>query len=141
MNQFKRILSLILAIVVVMPMALTGCKEDDHGTTDGTTGGGDSSKGTYTVNVKSAGGMALSEIDVYIYIGSDLENYGKTNENGTVSFDLAVRSDYTVKLSGVPDGYAVAEGYGFAGNTADITPLSVCSFTTRGIGITSFVAV
>ena len=121
MKQFKRMLSLILAILVVMSMVLTGCKEEDPAATDGATGGGDATKGTYTVNVKSAGGMVLSEVDVYIYIGSDLENYGKTNENGTVSFDLALRSDYTVKLSGVPKGYAVAESYSFTGNTADIT--------------------
>lgn len=121
MKQFKRMLSLFLAILVAFSMAMTGCKEEEPTTTDGTTSGSNASKGTYTVNVKSAGGMALSEVDVYIYIGSDLENYGKTNENGTVSFELSVRSDYTVKLSGVPDGYAVAETYSFTGNTADIT--------------------
>jgi len=121
MNHFKRVLALILAVLTVMSMALTGCQEKDPAATDGTTGNGDSTKGSYTVNVKSAGGMAMSEVDVYIYVGSDLENYGKTDANGTVSFDLAVRSDYTVKLSGVPDGYAVAEGYSFTGNTADIT--------------------
>lgn len=121
MKQFKRMLSLILATLLVMSMVLTGCTGDDPKNNDGTTGGDDTTKGTYTVNVKSAGGMALGEIDVYIYVGNDLENYGKTNESGTVSFDLPLRSDYVVKLSGVPDGYAVAEIYSFTGNTADIT--------------------
>ena len=121
MKQFKRMLSLVLAILLIMSMVLTGCNNEDPTNNDGTTGGGDATKGNYTVNVKSAGGMALSEIDIYIYVGTDLENYGKTNENGTVSFDLPMRSDYVVKLSGVPDGYAVAESYSFTGNTADIT--------------------
>ena len=120
MKQFKRMLSLILAVFLVMSVVLTGCADNSTTSNDETSAGGNATKGSYTVQVKSAGGMALSGVDVYIYIGEDLENYGSTNENGTVNFDLPVRNDYVVKISGAPKGYTVADGYSFTGNTADV---------------------
>jgi len=120
MRNFKKMLSLLLAIALMLSMA--ACVNDDSGENTGATG--DAGGSTYTVNLKTQGGMALSDIDVYIYADStlgDLKQYGQTDANGSVSFDLAQSADYAVTLSGVPDGYDVQASYAFSGNTANIT--------------------
>ena len=126
MRKTKKLLSLVLiaALVLSVVSSLAGCNQEKPNASTAPTGGESGGKGTYTVRVHTAGGMALSEIDVYIYSGEDLENYGKTDANGKVSFELPVKSDYTVKLSGVPKGYDVKDSYTFTGNTADITLVS-----------------
>lgn len=139
MKHYKKLLSLILIFAILMSTAafLTGCGNENVSSDDDTAVGG---AGTYTVLLHSAGGMALSEIDVYIYSGSDLEDYGKTDTNGRVTFNLSGGKKYAVKLSGVPKGYDVKDSYSFTGNTADITLTSSVitdgdlSGTTLGVG-------
>ncbi len=82
-----------------------------------------SEKAAYTVTVETAGGMPMSEVDVYVYDSSKLENmqdYAKTNEKGEVSFNLGKSSSYAIVLSGVPKGYDVKESYAFDGERAKI---------------------
>ncbi len=121
MKTFKRMLSALLA--VVMLLAVVGC--GGSGTEETTAPSSDNAaQSTYTVNLKSIGGMALPDIDVYVYADStltDLKQYGKTDENGQVSFQLAGSADYAVTLTGVPKGYEVEASYPFNGSTADIT--------------------
>ena len=77
----------------------------------------------YTVNVKTAGGMALEDIDVYIYADStkkDLKEYRSTDKSGTVKFELKKSPKYAIVLEGVPAGYNVRASYSFVGNTANI---------------------
>ncbi len=128
--MLKRCVTLLLAAAMLLSMTavLAGCGTDQPGETNpGTspveTTPSDETK-TYTVQVKSAGGMALSGIAVYVYADdslSDLKQYGETGENGQVSFPLAVGGDYAVVLAGVPEGYEVAASYGFTGTAANIT--------------------
>lgn len=78
---------------------------------------------TYTVSVNTVGGMALSEIDVYVYLDDtleDMQDYAKTDEDGEVSFNLPEYDKYAIVLSGVSKGYDVAESYTFDGNNAEI---------------------
>ena len=122
MNNFKRLLSLFLAIVMVFAMA--GCGGGESTGNEEESGSAEGALSTYTVTLKSIGGMALSEIDVYVYADStltDMKQYGQTDENGSVSFQLAEGSDYAIALSGVPKGYQVEESYSFSGTNADIT--------------------
>lgn len=80
-------------------------------------------KTEYTVTIETAGGMAMSEVDVYIYDGSDLENmqeFAKTNEEGKATFNLGKSSDYAIVLTGVPKGYEVEKYYEFDGESAKI---------------------
>lgn len=80
--------------------------------------------GAYNISVKTAGGMPLSEIDVYIYSDdslSDLVQFEKTDANGKAVLSLTKSEKYAVVLSGVPKGYDLADSYGFAGNVCDIT--------------------
>ncbi len=77
----------------------------------------------YTVNLKTAGGMAMSDIDIYIYTDdglSDMIDYTKTNDDGTATFNLDESADYAIVLSSVPKGYNVEKSYKFDGVKKDI---------------------
>ncbi|MBQ7330719.1 MAG: TlpA family protein disulfide reductase [Oscillospiraceae bacterium] len=121
MKIFKRLLAMILAVLMVMSMA--ACSKQDA--TDGTgQGGADGEKGNYSVSVKSKGGMPMAELDVYVYADNslaDLKDYGKTNADGKVSFNLPKKDGYAVVVSGAPKGYDVKEYYSFSGAAANIT--------------------
>ena len=128
MKKFRKVLSLLLAAVMVLSMAaaMAGCKDDDEMGGETTVGGASGETVTYTVSVKSAGGLKLSGVDVYIYDSSlsNLEQYGETNDSGVVTFELPQRSDYAIVVSGAPKGYAVEEHYSFSGTSAEITLMS-----------------
>lgn len=129
-SQLAIIGIVILAVIVgAVVLIATTCGKGKEGTASGeqSTSGGTVNIGksvTYTINLKTQGGMIMSEIDVYIYADStlaDLKNFASTDENGSVSFSLPESSDYAIALSGVPKGYDVKESYAFDGTTADIT--------------------
>ena len=121
---------LLVAVIITAIVLLTTCGSDS-GTADGgeeqTTGADNSSsaeKGTYTVSIKTAGGMIMSGIDVYVYADdtlADLKDYKSTDENGIASFSLPVDEDYAITLASVPKGYNVDASYSFSGDTAVIT--------------------
>lgn len=79
----------------------------------------------YTVEVKTEGGMPLSEIMVYVY--KDLEQKAlvwasETDSDGRISFE-AVRSDsYTAVLQDVPVGYKTEESYLLTADHTEINP-------------------
>lgn len=128
MNTFKKIMSLLLAVAMVLSMAamITGCddKNDPTDPSDATGGGSVGENGNYVVTLKTMGGMAMSDINVYIYEGSELKTMGKTDADGKASFDLPKGGEYVVDLEGVPAGYDVKETYPFVGNAANITLVS-----------------
>lgn len=118
MSVFKKILCVCLCFAMVLSMAACRNKKSPSETLPGT------DNTTHTVAIHTQGGMALSGIDVYIYADdtlSDLKEYGQTDENGLVSFDLPAGKAYAIALSGVPKGYAVESSYAFSQNTAAIT--------------------
>lgn len=126
MSKLKKLVSLFLVIAMVLSM-MTACnggsgKETTENSTE--TGGGETAdKGTYSISVETMGGMAMTDLDVYIYGDSaltDLKDYGKTNEYGKVNFELS-KGEYYIALSGVPKGYEVDTYYEFTGNAAEIT--------------------
>ena len=120
MKNLKKMLSALLALAMVLSMA--ACK--NGGNTDGTDGTGGDGDNAYTVNVKTAGGMAMEGLDIFVYADdtlSDLEQAGRTDANGSVSFNMKKSSYYAVTVSGAPKGYKVEASYAFTGNTADIT--------------------
>lgn len=113
---------LVLAIAGGVTAAILLGGDDADGTGGGDGGSGE--KTAYTVTVKSAGGMALADIDVYVYANDtleDMKDLAKTNSEGTASFNLAQHDQYAIVLSGVPKGYDVKESYAFDGETAAIT--------------------
>ncbi len=116
MRKTKRVLSLLLAFVMLFALAVQLVACGGSSSTDETTGdeGGTDTptNATYSVVLKTAGGMALSDVLVYIHNEDDfIVDRATTNENGTVSFNLAASASYTVELSGVPEGYVVKDRY------------------------------
>ncbi len=118
----RKVLFIVLACVLVLAIgALVAILLLNSDSVGGGTSNG--AKTEYTVSVHTAGGMAMSEIDVYVYDSKKLENmqdYAKTNEEGKVSFNLPENSKYAIVLSGVPKGYKVEKSYKFKGEKADI---------------------
>ena len=141
MKQIKRLSTVLLAILLVFACLLgtVSCYTVPGGTeetTAGNQGNGNNQKPgnntgndnpsqpdgkvTYTVNVKTAGGMVLSGLKVFVYeydeakgeLG-DLKNYATTDANGVAQIKLAPNGNYRAKLEGLPEGYLTEEN-GFA---------------------------
>ena len=122
--KLKKVLFIIIASVLVVAIVATtillvlgknGDSNTDFDRPQGNT--------LYTVNVKTAGGMAMSDVDVYIYTDdslNDMLDYTKTNDEGTATFNLDESADYAIVLPSVTKGYDVKESYKFDGVTADI---------------------
>ncbi len=125
MKKSTRLLSLLLVLVMVFTMATACGDEDGNKQSDKIDLNGGSGEATeYTVSLKTAGGMAMAGIDVYIYANSslsDMKTFGQTNDKGLASFTLPENSAYAIVLSGVPKGYDVKDSYSFSGTTAVIT--------------------
>lgn len=124
MNTMKKLLSVLLVLAMVLSMAACDGGTTPQETTAPTTGNENTEKAAYEVSLQTKGGMVMSGIDVYVYADSslsDLKDYGQTDENGKVSFQLPQGGEYVVALSGVPEGYQVEPYYAFTGNTAAIS--------------------
>ena len=127
MKKNVRILSLLLALVMLLTLTTACGKDDGKKTSDKAGVSGDTVSGEatdYTVSLKTVGGMPMSGIDVYVYADSslgDMRSFGQTDEKGMASFNLPESSQYAIVLSGVPKGYDVKESYAFDGDTAIIT--------------------
>ena len=95
MKKSMRILSLLLALAMLLTVATACGKEDGKKTSDKANISGDdtvSGNATdYTVSLKTAGGMPMSGIDVYVYADSslgDMKSFGQTNEKGIATFNI-----------------------------------------------------
>lgn len=106
----KKFLCLLLALILL----LTGCKKDVPVQEV------EISDAEYTVTVHTMGGMAMEDIQVYIYEGDDLAAFGQTDENGLFSATLPENTGYTVTLESIPKGYSKKDTYTFTGAAADI---------------------
>ena len=144
MKKSLRILSLLLALAMVFTMATACGKKDTKKTSDKANVSGNTGSGVatdYTVSLKTAGGMALSGIDVYVYADSsrsDMKTFGQTDEKGMVSFNLPESSQYAIVLSNTSalKGYDVKDYYTFDGDTAIIT-LKSSLITTEDLSSTT----
>ncbi len=137
MKRFCKKLALLLAILTVLAVcasALTACqdpgKDEETGTQAPESGTGTTDKGqsiTHTITVKSAGGMALDKINVYIYTDDTLEdlvNYTTTNAEGVGTIALPAGNKYVAVLSGLPEGYKPEASYPLTGATTEIAVTS-----------------
>jgi cytochrome oxidase Cu insertion factor (SCO1/SenC/PrrC family) len=104
MKNFKRLLSALLAAVMLMSMAaaLAGCElfvEKLEGC---------------TVSVTSEGGKVMADIGVYIYkdeAKTDLVEFVKTDDKGVATFTLPVPVGSRIVLDNLPAGYVAEESY------------------------------
>ena len=105
----------------------TTTKQPEETTTSKLNAEVDSTPVTYTVNVKTKGGMALEDIDIYVYEDNThkvLKDYKSPNGSGTAEFSLRKSSNYSIVLKNVPAGYDVKTSYSFDGTMADIELVS-----------------
>ena len=81
-------------------------------------------KVSHTISVKSVAGLAMADLDVYIYGDdqlTDLVDFASTDESGIANISLPEGGEYYITLSGVGKGYEVKDYYTFSGTTAVIT--------------------
>lgn len=133
MNKMKKVLSLILAVVMVLSMCaiLSACKDDP--TTDAT---GSGEKGAYTVSVKSVGGLPLEGVAISVYADdtlADMQGYGETDANGVAKIELETGKTYAMTLSSQPNGYAVEASYTLDSTEKEIK-LTSSLITDKGLG-------
>ena len=145
MKNFKRVMSLLLAAVMMLSV-MAGCsdtdKPDDSTSPSGSVSTGET--GNYSVTVKTRGGMIMKGVTAYVYGDealTDLKEYGETDDKGKVSFNLPKGGTYYIDLEGVPKGYDLKDYYTFTGNAAEITLTSslitdesLSSATSLGLG-------
>lgn len=128
MKTCKAYISLLLVLALALSMVACGggVSPEISSPTDftGTPGGYIPGNAAYHVTIQSQGGMPLKEIGVYIYEDEActvMVDYGQTDPNGQIEFDLPVRGNYYITLSGVPKGYSADERYTFTNASALIT--------------------
>ncbi|MBR2350824.1 MAG: TlpA family protein disulfide reductase [Clostridia bacterium] len=129
--QLTTTVLLLIAMVLSMCTTLIGC----GGSTDNPSNGGNGGNGggggnggnttagkvSYSISVKTIGGLPLADITYGIYDGDNLKAYGKTDSNGIATVDLVPSDNYTVELSTSSlDGYNVEARYSFVQRTANI---------------------
>ena len=105
----------IVALVVVLGGGAAGV---------GGQAGSDGDKITYTVSVKTQGGVVLPDIDVQIYADTaltDIVGNAKPDESGLAKFQLAEGGEYYIAVANAPKGYLVEDYYTFNGDTAVVT--------------------
>ena len=99
-------------------ISLTGCHAPQPAETEAA-----AVSAEYAVSIQSAGGTALSGVDVYIYADdslTDLVAYGETDTTGSAAFSLPESGSYAITLSGLPKGYHPDASYSFNGKAAEI---------------------
>ncbi|MBQ3559014.1 MAG: redoxin domain-containing protein [Agathobacter sp.] len=109
----------VVAVIVALVIGLSGGGSAGGGTTDK----GSGKKTTYTVSVKTKGGMILSDIDVRVYNDkklTDLAEATELEEDGTVELELPESDNYYIEIGGAPKGYEVKDYYEFDGKKAKI---------------------
>ena len=140
MRNLKKLIAAVLVIAVCLCLCVTlgACNKEES-----SSGNGTGEKATYTVAVKSAGGLPLEKVAVSVYADSsmsDLKGYDETDEKGVATIELESGANYAISLSGYPKGYAVEQSYSFSGTKAEIVLTSSVvqgeslGDTTMGLG-------
>lgn len=124
MNKTKKTLLIVgivvlaVCIAVLAGLLIRGCgasNEPDDSLPDGDL--------TYTIQVKNASGMPLSDVGVYVYedeMMAELIWYDTNDADGKMSFTNAASNSYVAVLSDVPAGYALEMYYPITGELTEI---------------------
>lgn len=112
-----------LCLVLCLCVSMAACRK--QGTTDPTNGTTDTQAPvTYSLEVLTQGGLALSDITVFVYADntlSDLIAVAKTDKDGKAEFSYAAGEGYVAVLSDVPQGYKTEDMYPITGLSTTIT--------------------
>lgn len=144
MKSFRRILSLVLVLSMLLACAVSaiGCDKQGGGSTTGgettaTPGGTGALPGEttgapqetdpapegkidYNITVTSLGGLPLADVSLLIYAGDDIVGYGATDESGKVAVELEAGGSYSVSVVDAPEGYHYEDRYPVLGAEVEI---------------------
>ena len=138
MSQAKRIIALLLAAITVLTLSLTslvGCGGGGETASESESVSESTSESSSTsvqredvlVKVETLGGMALSDVNVYAFTDTALEDmrgHGETGKDGIATLRLERGKTYYLELTNVPEGYEVQPYYTLSGNSLVITLVS-----------------
>lgn len=96
MGKLRKIIFLLMIATLIAGFVFIGC---------GKSGGG--SDGAYTINVKSMGGLGLSDVTVTAYSSAGEIANGVTDNTGKFTFS-ASKGEYDISISNLPLGYSPA---------------------------------
>ena len=147
MKKLRKSLALVLAVLMLLasfaacnpstqPDETTG-ETTQTITPDETKPGSTEAKAEYSITVKSAGGLMLSGVNVYIYTDDTLEdlvNYTTTDAAGVAKITLKKNDKYVAVLSGMPEGYKTEACYPLSGTATEITLTSAVIDSTDHSG-------
>ena len=131
MSQAKRIIALLLAAITVLTLSLTslvGCGGGGETASESESVSESTSESSSTsveredvpVKVETLGGMALSDVNVYAFTDTALEDmrgHGETGKDGIATLRLERGKTYYLELTNVPEGYEVQPYYTLSGNS------------------------
>ena len=147
MKNLRKPLAWLLAMLMLVSV-LAACQTDPNSgeTTDDTTSattpsetrpGSDDTKLDFSVTVKSAGGLPLSGVNVYVYTDNTLEdlvNYGTTDAAGQAKISMKSAQGYVAVLSSFPEGYKTETCYPLTGLATEISLTSAVIDSTDHSG-------
>ena len=126
MKNWKRIFAVVLSMVMLVSACAMLASCNKNGDSDAEVDPEDlaiAGDGVYVVSVKTAGGMPLTGLSVYVYADDslkDMKDFKQLDENGKAQFNLDQGGKYAVTVTGAPKGYEVKESYSFKNNVATI---------------------
>ena len=124
MANFKKIMLVVCMVCILASVAMlcAGCKETPE--TTASTAPSKVMSRNYTITVRTAGGLRLDGVTVYVYEDSSKSDLAdvpkKLDSEGKYSFVGPESDTYTVVLQGVPAGYDVQEQYTLTGVDTEI---------------------
>ena len=142
----KALVWLLAVLMLVSALAACTPPAPDEETTAETTApttpeetkpGSSDAKLDFKVTVKSAGGLPLAGVNVYVYADDTLEdlvNYATTDALGVATISLKASQGYAAVLSGLPEGYKTEASYPLAGLETELTVTSAVIDSTDHSG-------
>lgn len=120
--KHRKNLTRLLCCLLCLCMCLSACKKAPETTT--TAPQENAKDAIYTITLKTAGGMVLNNVAVYVYEDAtedDLLTYGNLDNNGAFTFTAPESDKYTVRFAGLPkEGYDVQPYYPITSKNTDI---------------------
>ena len=141
-------LSCLVVAIVALVLILGGGKQPGGPQGDGGNGGDNSQVGTnatYSITVVTKGGMALTQLPIYIFefedgsLGDMVEDggYAATDATGKASFNLPKDKQYAARIDlSLPKGYDAQSYYPIVSNDMTITVSSSVLPDTGLVGVT-----
>ncbi len=121
--KFNKKLARLLCGLLCLCLCLSACKKETATTTTATQE--PPKDAIYTITLKTAGGMVLEDVGVYVYeddTEDDLLTYGTLDDNGSFTFTAVESDKYTVRFANLPEeGYDVQPYYPITSTNTNIT--------------------